>query len=77
MDSHFEAAKGAYIIRDYREGQEKLGTFYVQGTSAVANIVKLLPTIKERDLNIKLVCITSYELFEKQSMEYKERNNFV
>src|SRR5438309_5543240 len=30
--SHFEAAKGAYIIRDYKPGQPRMGTIVVQGT---------------------------------------------
>jgi transketolase len=71
MPSHFEAAKGAYIVRDYAPGKPQDGTFYVQGTSAMANLIKLLPTLDEKDWNIKLVCVTSSELFERQPEAYR------
>jgi transketolase len=73
MPSHFEAAKGAYIVRDYAPGKPQDGTFYVQGTSAMANLVKLLPTLDEKDWNIKLVCVTSAELFERQPEAYRKQ----
>jgi len=73
MPSHFEAARGAYIIRDYVPGQPKRGTVIVQGTSAVAGIVKLLPEFNARQLNVKLVCATSPQLFRLQPKEYQDR----
>ena len=72
MASHFEAAKGAYLIRDYREGQEKMGTFFVQGTSAVANLVKVLPVLDKAGLNCKFICVSSPQLFALQSDEYRD-----
>ncbi|NDJ75816.1 MAG: transketolase, partial [Chloroflexi bacterium] len=45
VPSHFAAAKGAYIVRDYTPGQPKGGTLIVQGTSAMANILKVLPEL--------------------------------
>ena len=44
IPSHFEAARGAYIIRDYRPGPRG-GAVIVQGASAVANIIKALPEL--------------------------------
>ncbi|MBG0786542.1 MAG: hypothetical protein H0S79_15705 [Anaerolineaceae bacterium] len=38
----------------------------------MANIVKLLPTI-DAGLNIKLVCVTSTELFNKQPKSYQQQ----
>ena len=73
--SHFEAARGAYLIRDYREDQKKMGTFFVQGTSAVANLVKVLPELDRAGLNCKFICVTSPELFCLQTEEYK--NNLI
>lgn len=72
MPSYFEAAKGAYIVRDYQMGEERQGTFYVQGTSAMANIIKLLPTIND-GLNIKIVYVTSTELFANQPKTYQQK----
>jgi transketolase len=72
MPGHFEAGRGAYVVRDYRQAGEKQGTFYVQGTSAMANLVKLLPEIDELGINVKLVCVTSAELFEMQDRSYRD-----
>lgn len=73
MPSHFEAAKGAYIVRDYDPAKPQGGTFYVQGTSAMANVVKLLPTLDEKNLNIKVVYVASTELFERQPEAYRRK----
>ncbi len=72
MPSHFEAAKGAYIVRDYQPGKPRGGTFYVQGTSAMANVVKLLKTLDEKGLNVKIVYVASTELFELQPESYRK-----
>lgn len=73
MPSHFEAAKGAYIVRDYFPGQPKGGVFIVQGTSAVANVLKVLPELERRGLNVKIICATSPQLFALQPCEYRDR----
>ena len=72
MPSHFEAAKGAYILRDYKAELPKMGTLIVRGTSAVANLVKILPDLDAEGLNVKIVCATSSELFERQPESYRE-----
>jgi transketolase len=71
--SHLEAAKGAYLIKDYDMGKPKVGTVIVRGTSATNSIVALLPRIKEEDLNVKIVAAVSYGLFEHQSKSYQEK----
>ena len=71
MPSHFEAAKGAYIARDYRPGQPRGGAIIVQGTSAMASVVNLLPELDQRGLNVKIVCATSPELFAAQPEAYR------
>ena len=73
MPSHFEAAKGAYIIRDYRPGQPRGGALIVQGTSAMASVVKILPHLDAQGLNVKLICATSPQLFALQSEEYQRK----
>lgn len=69
--SHFEAAKGAYLIRDYDPHIPKMGTVFVQGTSTTTNIIKILPELPKNDLNVKIVAAISYELFEMQDEQYK------
>ncbi|GAB4221721.1 MAG: transketolase [Spirochaetales bacterium] len=71
MASHFEAAKGAYLMRDYKPGQPKMGVLIVQGTSAVANTIKILPELDKRGLNVKIVVAVSAELFALQSKDYQ------
>ncbi len=73
MPSYFESAKGAYIIRDYKNISPKMGTIIVQGTSAVANILKILDRIEDEEINVKIVCATSVELFNIQPEEYRVR----
>ena len=72
MDSHFAAARGAYLIRRYREGQPRMGTIFVQGTSTTANVVKILPQLDERRLNVKIVAAISPQLFALQDERYRD-----
>jgi len=72
MASHFEAAKGAYLMRDYKPGLPKMGVLIVQGTSAVANTIKILPELDKRGLNVKIVVAVSAELFALQSKSYQQ-----
>jgi transketolase len=71
MPSHFEAARGAYVVRDYQEGQRRSGVLIVQGTSAMASMVEVLPELARRELNVKVVCATSPQLFALQPKAYR------
>jgi transketolase len=71
--SHFEAAHGAYRVRDYAEGKPRGGTLIVQGTSSMVGIVKILPELDARGLNVKIVCASSPELFARQPAAYREK----
>jgi transketolase len=72
MASHFEAARGAYLLRDYAPGQPKMGTILVQGTMSTYNTVRLMPKLEMLGLNVKLVAAVSPELFKLQSQEYQD-----
>ncbi|NQV51219.1 MAG: transketolase [Candidatus Marinimicrobia bacterium] len=72
MASYMEAAKGAYIIRDYKSDMPKMGTIFVQGTATMSNICKLLPELDNRGLNVKLVAASSPELFDVQPDAYQQ-----
>lgn len=75
MASHMEAAKGAYLIRDYDPSRPKDGCIFVRGTSSTASVVQLL----ERGFfdgdgpNVKLVAAISHELFLRQPAAWRER----
>ena len=73
IPSHFELAKGAYVVRDYRPERPRGGAIVVQGTSSMVNIVKTLSQLDERELNVKLVYGASPELFALQPESYRHR----
>jgi transketolase len=70
--SHFEAAKGAYLIRDFDPSKPKGGTVLVQGTMSTANLFKALPEIDSAGLNVRIVAAISPQLFALQSSEYRD-----
>lgn len=73
MDSHFDAAKGAYLIRDFTPDLPKAGTLIVQGASATNSVVQLLPVFDEMNLNVKIVAAISWQLFQRQPQQWRDR----
>ncbi|MCK4577520.1 MAG: transketolase, partial [Candidatus Marinimicrobia bacterium] len=73
MPSHLEAAKGAYIIRDYERNKDKEGTVIIRGTSATNSMMGLLSRLKEEGPNIKVVAAISWGLFMRQTKHYQEQ----
>jgi len=71
MPSHFAAARGAYVLRAFREDQPKYGTVFVRGTMPTHNLVKVLPELDRSGLNVKVVCAVSPQLFRRQSESYR------
>jgi len=73
MASHFEAARGAYLVRDYRTDQPKCGLILVQGTSSTSEVVKLLEqkVLDTEKLNVKIVATPSWDLFRRQPVEFR------
>jgi transketolase len=73
LGSHFDAARGAYILRDYKPGVPRAGTVFVQGTMTTHNLVKVLPALDEAGINVKIVAAISPQLFRLQEAAYRER----
>jgi transketolase len=73
MPSHFEAAKGAYVMRDFAPGKSRMGTLIVQGTMSTYNTVRALEEIDRAGLNVKIVAAISSQLFAAQPVDYRER----
>jgi transketolase len=71
MPSHFAAARGAYVLRPFREGEPKAGTVFVRGTMSTANLVRVLPELEARQLNVKVVAAISPQLFARQDEAYR------
>jgi transketolase len=72
MPSHFDAARGAYVMREFRPNEPRGGTIFVQGTTTTANVVKVLPQLDERGLNVKIVACISPQLFARQDDAYRD-----
>ena len=73
LPSHFEASRGAYIVRDYKPNLPQQGAFYVQGTSSMVSILKILPELDNSNLNVKIVYVASTQLFNLQPASYREK----
>jgi transketolase len=71
IPSHFAAARGAYVLRDYRPDQPRGGTVYVRGTMPTRNLVNVLPQLDDRGINVKIVAAVSPQLFARQPEEYR------
>ncbi len=71
MASHLAAAKGAYLLRDFKPGPRH-GTVFIQGTSTTANLVSILPKLDEAKLNVRIVAVISPQLFALQDERYRE-----
>ena len=72
MPSHFEAARGAYVLRRFRDDLPAMGTVFVQGTTTTANLVKALPDLDSLGLNVKIVAAISPQLFRLQPAAYRD-----
>ena len=74
MASHFEAARGAYVIRDYRDrsaaGWARSSS---RAPSTTANLVTVLPELDKAGLNVKIVAAISPQLFQLQDAAYREQ----
>ncbi|MEE8469242.1 MAG: transketolase, partial [Planctomycetota bacterium] len=74
VPSHMDAARGAYVIRDYDPTRPKQGTIIIEGTCTHDSIFQLLPSFHSGEApNCKLVSAISHELFELQPKEYRDK----
>ena len=71
MASHFEAARGAYLLREFRPGAPRHGTVFIQGTSTTANLVSILPKLDDAAVNVRIVAVISPQLFNLQDEAYR------
>jgi len=70
--SHLDAGKGAYVIKNYSPKYKKQGVIIVRGTSSTDSIIKLLKKIRSKGPNVKIIAAISWELFKRQTQEYRE-----
>ena len=50
-----------------------MGTVIVSGTSSTANLVKVLPELDAKGLNVKIIAGVSQDLYRKQPDSYREK----
>lgn len=72
LGSHLEAARGAYVLRDWKPGLPRQGVVMVQGTMSTANLIEALPAIDAAGVNVKFVAVPSPQLFALQTREYQD-----
>ncbi len=58
-------------MRPFRSGEPAAGTVFVRGTLPTANLVKVLPELDSRGLNVKVVAAISPQLFARQDEAYR------
>ncbi len=73
LASHLEAAHGAYILKDFEEGLEPMGTVIVQGTSSTQSVINVVEELKKAKLNVRIISAPSYELFRRETEDYKNK----
>jgi len=73
LGHYFEAAKGAYVLRDYAPGKPKHGCVIVQGTMSTYNLIRALPEIDKAGVNVKFVAAPSPQLFALQPESYRRQ----
>ncbi len=71
IPSHFEAARGAYLIRDYRPDEPRGGVVYVRGTLPTRNLIDVLPQLDASGVNVRIVAAISSQLFAAQPAAYR------
>ena len=72
LGSHLLAARGAYVLRDWKPGEPKQGVVMVQGTMSTYNLLRALPAIDEAGVNVKFVAVPSPQLFALQDEAYRD-----
>ena len=71
--SHLDAAKGAYLIKDWDDSKgPRVGTVIFRGTSPVDGAFRLVRDHAEELPNVKFVGAPSYYLFDQQSQTYRD-----
>jgi transketolase len=72
MPSHLAAARGAYVLREYRPDQPRGGVVYVRGTMPTANLIGVLSQLDDLGINVKIVAALSPQLFARQPARYRD-----
>lgn len=65
------AAKGFYLIRDFKPGPRH-GYVVTTGSSSTVNLVNVLPKLEAAGVNVRVIAAISEELFDRQPESYRQ-----
>jgi len=60
-----EAINGAYIFKSFSNNNRKKIVLAICGGQVLANVLEILPELEKKELDVKIVAVTSPELFEE------------
>jgi transketolase len=66
------AAKGMYLIRDFKPDKPRHGFVVVQGSNSTYNLVQTLDRLEEAGVNVRVIAAGSEELFDRQPASYRD-----
>jgi transketolase len=71
-----EAVNGAYVFKPFRDNDKHKLVLVVSGGQVMANLLKVLPEI-ERKADVKIVAVTSPQLFEELRRDNPRKANAI
>ena len=71
-----EAINGAYVFKQFSENSKKKIVLAICGGQVMANVLEVLPEL-EKDYNVKIVAVTSPELFEELRQANPQKANSI
>jgi transketolase len=71
-----EAINGAYVFKPFRNNRKRKLVLAISGGQVMANVLEILPDIEER-ANVKIVAVTSPQLFEELRLHDPKKANEI
>ncbi len=60
-----EAINGAYVFKPFKEDGKKKIVLAICGGQVMANVLEILPELEDQGLDVKIIAVTSPELYEE------------
>ena len=71
-----EAINGAYVFKQFSENNKRKVVLAISGGQVMANVLEILPEL-EKEFDVKIIAVTSPELFEELRQTNPEKANSV
>ncbi len=71
-----EAINGAYVFKQFSDNDKKKIILAICGGQVMVNVLEILPEL-ENDYNVKIIAVTSPELFEELRRENPQKANSI